>query len=52
LSTAFGLGAGVAPDHFMVSLAVFGLVFVVVEESNGASTGSFGRFRPSRTGCS
>src|SRR5215472_12833726 len=32
LSTAFGLGAGAAPDRFIVSLAVLGLLSVVAEE--------------------
>src|SRR5215831_21056113 len=32
LSTAFGLGAGVAPDRFTVSLAVLGLLSAVAEE--------------------
>ena len=32
LSTAFGLGAGAAPDRFMVSLAVLGLLSAVAEE--------------------
>lgn len=32
LSTAFGLGAGAAPDRFIVSLAVLGLVSMVAEE--------------------
>src|SRR5215467_8320975 len=32
LSTAFGLGAGAAPDRFIVSLAVLGLLSVAAEE--------------------
>jgi DNA-binding CsgD family transcriptional regulator len=32
LSTAFGLGAGAAPDRFMVSLAVLGLLSVAAED--------------------
>ena len=32
LSTAFGLGAGTAPDRFIVSLAVLGLLSVVAED--------------------
>ena len=32
LTTAFGLGAGTAPDRFIVSLAVLGLLSVTAEE--------------------